>query len=128
MKERELIMNYNVLVPMIPITCAVIDSSYPVNDNPETVTIHIPFDQMRNVVNAFNDAFDAVNEAKLNEKDWKLLGSAGYFDVFGQKTYSNDVMFEFGFEMEMMQDWDYSWRMKYDDAVSLVKYLEKIAF
>lgn len=118
--------NYNVLTPMLPITCAVIDSSYTMEDNPDPVTIHIPFNQINNVVNAFNDAFDAIEDTVLDNVNWTLLGSSGSFDVFGQRNVSGNVMFEFGFDMEMIEDWEYAWRMKYNDAINLVKYLEKI--
>lgn len=120
--------NYNVLTPMLPITCAVIDSSYIMKDNPDPVTIHIPFNQINNVVNAFNDAFDTIEDTVLDNVNWTLLGSSGSFDVFGQRNVFGNVMFEFGFDMEMIEDWEYNWRIKYNDAVYLVKYLEKIAF
>ena len=119
--------NYNVLVPMISIACDVIDSSYTMDDTPGPVEIHIPLREVTNVIRAFDNAFDAIEDAKLNNVDWIHLGSSGSFDVFGQKTMSGDIMFEFGFEVEMIEDWEYAWRMKYDDAVSFVKYLEKIS-
>lgn len=118
--------NYNVLTPMLPITCAVIDSSYTMEDNPDPVTVYIPFNQINNVVNAFNDAFDAIEDTILDNVNWTLLGSSESFDVFGQRDVSGNVMFEFGFDMEMIEDWEYAWRMKYNDAINLVKYLEKI--
>lgn len=120
--------NYNVLVPMIPVTCSVIDSSNTMEEMSDPVTIHIPLREIHNVINAFDDAFDAIEDTYLSDVEWTLLGSSGSFDVFGQKTVSRTIMFEFGFDMEMMEDWEYSWRMKYDDTVYLVKYLEKIAF
>lgn len=118
--------NYNVLTPMLPITCAVIDSSYTMEDNPDPVTVYIPFNQINNVVNAFNDAFDAIEDTILDNVNWTLLGSSESFDVFGQRDVSGNVMFEFGFDMEMIEDWEYAWHMKYNDAINLVKYLEKI--
>lgn len=124
---RKSMSNYNILIPMIPVVCAVIDSSYTMDGTPDPVEIHIPLREVTNVIHAFNDAFDAIEDAKLNNVDWAHLGSSGSFDVFGQKTISGDIMFEFGFSMEMIEDWEYSWRMKYDDAVSFVKYLEKIS-
>lgn len=118
--------NYNVLVPMIPVTCAVINSSYTMEETSDPVEIHVPLKEVANVIHAFDDAFDAIEDSYLSDVEWTLLGSAGSFDVFGQKTVSGSIMFEFGFDMEMMEDWEYSWRMNYEDAVYLVKYLEKI--
>ena len=118
--------NYNILSPMITITCAVIDSSYMMSDHPDPVDIYIPLGQIRNVINAFDDAFDTIEDTQINNTDWALLGTSGSFDVFGKKDAFGNLIFEFGFDMEMMQEWEYTWRMDHNDAVSLVKYLEKI--
>lgn len=122
--------NYNTLSPMITIKCDVIDSSNMMSDNPDTVDVNIPLGQIRNVINAFDDAFDDIENTQLSDTDtnWVSLGTSGSFDVFGQKNDFGNVIFEFGFDMEMMEDWEYTWRMEYSDAVELVKYLEKIVF